>query len=386
MKRNAPKTLRRDAGLLRRDTTAGARRAVFRLVTPVVDRHGTIIRPDGVRLDAHKAAGSPFLWMHQSGGGFEAPPPDVVIGRVVEYQQSKEALDITVLFDDDGETGLATKCWRKVEAGLLRSVSIGCAVLSVEKGKAPDGRGVDVYTETELWEASLVIIGSNPEALRLDRAAALRALDSLKETKRMDKAALCKMLGIAEDADRETAEAALVKYLTETGDDADARKAAAAALDEHFPESPEGKDETRAEGEGEEVEALKSALEETRAALKAAQAAQAAAPAPEKAADEAAKREAALTKDVQRWIDEGRIPAEKRAHYLARHREGKAASVIKHLPPGTYKQQQRLASGKVGTPVKVDTPAPAQGEAGKAPSLVQRFAMQQRAELGIKQN
>ena len=380
MKRNAPKTLRRDAGLLRRDT-AGARRATFRLVTPVIDRHGTIILPEGVKLDSHKRAGSPFLWMHQSGDGFSAPPPDVLIGKVVEYVQSPQALDITAEFFDDGPGGLATKCWDRVQAGLLRSVSIGCAVLRAETRQV-DGRAVEVYTETELWEASLVIIGSNPEALRLDRAAALRALDSLKETKRMDKQALCKMLGIDEGADRETAEKALVKYLCETSDDVDARKAAAAALDEHFPESASGEDLSRAEGEvkDEEMEALKGALEETRAALVKAQAAQVEAP---KVADEAAKREAALAKDVQRWIDEGRIPTEKRDHYLKLHRANKAAGVIKHLPPGTFTTAQRLASGKVGTPVKVpELETTAKADPGK--ELVQRFAAQGAAELGLK--
>ena len=375
MKRTAPKTLRRDAGLLRRDTTAGARRATFRLVTPTIDRHGTIIEPAGVKLDAHKRAGSPFLWMHQSGDGFTAPPPDVVIGKVAEYLQTPQAVDITVEFDDDGPQGLATRCWEKVQAGLIRMVSIGCAVLKSET-RTVNGRPVEVYTETELWEASLVIIGSNPEALRLDRAAALRALDKLtKETPVMDKTALCQALGIEETADRETAEKACMEYLVKTGDEPAKREEIVKALDEHFPESAEGEDK------GEEMEALKVALEETRAALVKAQAAQVEAP---KVADEAAKREAALAKDVQRWIDEGRIPTEKRDHYLKLHRSNKAAGVIKHLPPGTFTTAQRLASGKVGTPVKVETPAPAPGETGKAPSLVQRFAAQQRAELGMK--
>ena len=99
MSEKIARTLRRDAGLLRRDITSGARRAVFRLVTPTIDRYQTVIDPQGVMLDEHKAAGSPFLWMHSSGDGFgPAPPPDVVIGRVVEYAQSAAALDITVEF------------------------------------------------------------------------------------------------------------------------------------------------------------------------------------------------------------------------------------------------------------------------------------------------
>jgi len=377
----ASKQLRRNANLLRRDTASGVRRAVFRLCTPAIDRHGTVILPEGVQLDAHKAAGSPFLWMHESGGFGAAPPPDVVIGRVVEYAQSAAALDITVEFADDGPQGLASRCWEKVQAGLLRMVSIGCSVVASETRKV-GGQDVTVFTRSELWEASLVIVGSNREALRLDRAAAIRALDSLKEIPKMDKSALCQLLGIAEDADRETAEAGLIKYLSETSDDADARKAAAAALDECFPESPEGEDMTRSEdGKDEELEALRAANVELSRALSAAQAARAATPPAAKVASDAATKEAALGKEVDQWITEGRIKREERASWLDKHRAGKAAKVVRHLPVGTWTTSRSIAQSP-GAAVKVETPA-ANGEASKTPSLMQRFAAQQRAEHGL---
>lgn len=380
--KTSPQTLRRNASLLRRDTASGARRATFRLVTPAVDRHGTVILPEGVDITAHKAAGSPFLWMHESGGGFgAAPPPDVVIGKVVEYAQSAAALDITVEFADDGPQGLASRCWEKVQAGLLRMVSIGCSVIASETRKV-NGQDVMVFTRSELWEASLVIIGSNREALRLDRAAALRALNALEKTP-MDKAALIKLLGIAEDADRETAEAALVKYLCETDASADDRKAAAAALDEHFPESASGEDETRSESEDkDELEAMRAANAELQRALAAAQAARAAAPPAAKVADDAAKREAALAKDVDQWIAEGKVKREERATWLEKHRAGKAAKVVRHLPAGAWTTSQRLATAPGA---KVDPPAAPSKAPGKeqAPSLVQRFADQQRAEHGL---
>lgn len=171
-------------------------------------------------------------------------------------------------------------------------------------------------------------------------------------------------------------------YLVKT-DDADARKAAAAALDEHFPESLEGEDETRSEdGKDEELEALRGANAELTKALTAAQAARAAAPPAAKVADDAAKREAALGKDVDQWITEGRIKREERATWLEKHRAGKAAKVVRHLPAGAWTTSQRLATAPGA---KVDPPA-AQGQApGKeqAPSLVQRFADQQRAEHGL---
>lgn len=52
---------------------------------------------------------------------------------------------------------------------------------------------------------------------------------------------------------------------------------------------------------------------------------------------DAQRREAALTKDVDQWIAEGRIPADRRDHYLKLHRSGKAAGIVKYLPRGTFK-------------------------------------------------
>ena len=343
-------TLRRDAGVL----SVGNRRATFRLVTPAVDRHGTVIEPQGIVLDSHKAAGSPFLWMHQSGEGFSgAPDPDVVIGRVVEYLQSPQALDIVVEFDSDGPQGLASRCWAKVQSGLLRSVSIGCSVIESET-RTVAGQSVPVYTRTELVEASLVIIGSNREALRLDRAAALRELSNM-ETK-MDMQALCKMLGIEESATREEAEKACMDYLVKT-DDGEARKSAAAALDEHFPESAAGEDKSRADASQTEVEELRAANQMLTKALDEAKQGQGKAESDAKEATErAVKREAKIVADVDGWISEGRVQRAARDEYIAKHRQGKAAGIVRHIPAGAFTTGQRLSGGAVGSPV-TDLPA-----------------------------
>ena len=147
--------------------TSSQRRVWFRLVTRDIDRHGTIIEPAGVDMAAFRA-NPVFLWMHDSGGGEVTPPPDVVIGRVTNFDQSVDALDIEVEFDDDGD-GLAATCFRKVKDGFLRMVSIGCNVLEEETVQIGTHK-VPVYTRTELLECSLVIIGSNRGALKLDRS------------------------------------------------------------------------------------------------------------------------------------------------------------------------------------------------------------------------
>lgn len=348
----AIKNVRRNATLLHRDA-AGARRATFRLCTPAVARDGMVLLPEGIDLTAHKLAGSPFVWCH------DTSDPDNAIGKVVEYKQSPEALDIVVDFDDDGPQGLASRCWAKVQADLIRSVSIFAAAIATETRQI-GGRAVLVVTRSELQEASLVIVGSDRGAVRLDRAAVLRALDTLtKEPKSMDKAELAKTLGIGEDADREAAEAAVMKYLA--GDD-EGKQAIVKALDECYPEpapaagEPAERAADAEKGKDEEVEALRAANTELTRALAAAQAAQAAAPKAEQVAAEAVKREAKIAADVDAWIAEGRVQRAARAEYLEKHRNGKAAAIVRNIPAGAWTTGQRLSGGNVGTEV-TDLPA-----------------------------
>lgn len=345
------KVLRRDAALLSAD---GPRRAKFRLASFSVDRHGTIIDPAGVDCSAHQRSGAPFLWLHQSGddAGWQQPDPEVVIGKVVEYLRSPEALDIVVEFDDDGSAGLATRCWGKVQRGLLKAVSIGCQPLAAEE-RTIGGRRVTVYTKSELWEASLVIVPSNRDALKLDRAACMRALDAL-ENKRMDKSALMEKIGVEETADREAVEKACMAYLVKTDEPSEKRAEVVKALDEHFPEPAKPAEKSAEGGEGkEEIEAVKSALEETRAALKAARSAATGA---EAAAKAAAEREAKIGAEVDAWISEGRIARSARDKYLNLHRSGKAQKIVAHLEPGTYLPEASLRdSGATVTLPEVTT-------------------------------
>ena len=77
---------------------------------------------------------------------------------------------------------------------------------------------------------------------------------------------------------------------------------------------------------------------------------------PQDIAAAAVKREAALAADVDKWIAEGRVRREKRDEYIAKHRNGKAAAIVRNIPAGAWTAGQRLAGGAVGTPVD-DLPA-----------------------------
>ena len=154
------------------------RRKWFRLVTPAKDNHGTIILPDGGDLSRHRELGSPWLWGHASSRNAigDMPSPDVVVGHVVEYRQSREALDCLVQFDEDATdpSALCNKVWRKVEKGLIRACSVGMIPL-----EAPDeSDGVPTYRRWQLLEGSVVIVGSNPQSLVLSREQATVLLDA----------------------------------------------------------------------------------------------------------------------------------------------------------------------------------------------------------------
>lgn len=315
----------------------------FRLGSDAIDDQGTVICPDGVK----EIIGKPWIWHHQSGKDRlgRAPDPSVVIGRIVDFEQDRKRLDVKVQFDMADE--LAATIFRKAKDGFLPQCSIGIDPERLKKEtREINGRKVLHYTESVLIEGSSVICASNPDARVIDRAAALRLVRAMqtRETP-MEKSEFLAKLGLAEDATpgREEVEAAAMKYLAETEDGADVRKAVVAAMDELFPESdPEKADK------GEEVEALRAAMGELKEELARAQAqaqAKDKGEDPKAVEERAARRERELTAEVDGWIREGRIPFGKRDHYLGLHRAGKAAPIVRELDPGTFTSGQRLRDG-----------------------------------------
>ena len=149
----------------------------MRLVTPALDGHGTRFDPMGGDLSEHRK-NPVWLWGHGSTRNALGDPPDPrwVIGRVVDYDQRAESLDVLVEFDTEPFADLV---FQKIAKGLLRACSVGAIPIKTEDVEE-DGRKVPTFTRWTLKEGSSVIIGSNPEALTLSREAAecmLRALD-----------------------------------------------------------------------------------------------------------------------------------------------------------------------------------------------------------------
>jgi len=160
----------------------------FRLVTPAKDSHGTVILPQ--KGQTRDFSNNPvFLWMHSHGPKKISPitpPPDVVIGKVVEIAQDDRALDILVHFDVEDTMG--AQCYGKVKRGFIRAVSVGFdgepvlrEVTELEASLWPGcrvGEKLPVFEDWTLVEASLVIIPSNREALGMSPVQAMmRALE-----------------------------------------------------------------------------------------------------------------------------------------------------------------------------------------------------------------
>lgn len=383
------------------DREAGDRRIWFRLVTPEPDRDRTITLPEGVRMDRFMR-NPVFCWNHpiSTKDGSEPPPapPEAVIGRVVSYEQSAAALDILVDFAPEAVNPQAEVCYQMVRAGYLGAVSYCGPEMRREDRTYGEAGVIPTIVESELWEASLVIVPSNPGAQVLSRAlsalAALRAADtppppaepaaprtSPAETtpsaKRgsMERDEFNSKLGLpGEGADRKVASKALDRYMDTTADGAEQRAMMRTAFEAHYPDGeggahkePDGDEGAAAKAaEGEEKPADKEPEakaaddldkeedpETLRAAVRMAQRAAAVRPAGAAGAD------AKIAAEVDEMIRDGRIERDpaRRAEAITLHAKGKLLPALRAagIKPGTFTTSQRLGSPRVGTPTEVAT-------------------------------
>lgn len=307
------------------------RKVRFLASTSQKDRHGTIVSPTGIQTDSF-LKNPVFLWSHKSGGPLQSCDPEDVIGRVTSLSVSDAGLEIEVEFAAVELNPKADRCLSLVKAGFLNAVSIG--FIPVESHS--DGDAI-IHDKIELLEISLVVVGSNSDAL------ALRQLISIsKRSALMTRAEACKKLGVDEDASAEDRKRALREYQDSTDDDAATRKAVREASDEDEDEDKK-KDEDD-EGTRAAIAALTSELQAAKAEI--AQVAE---------QRQAAEKDAEQTKWVDKVIAEGRWSPAKRAELLDLAKKGIAESTVRHIPAGTFTRQARIFEG--GNPVSA---APAQ--------------------------
>tara|TARA_R110000824_G_scaffold207539_2_gene392973 strand:+ start:55 stop:675 length:621 start_codon:yes stop_codon:yes gene_type:complete len=143
----------------------------FRASTSELDRHGTIVEPDGI--DTKNFSNNPiFMWGHDAyGSGDKTPDLENVLGRVVDFKKSNDSFDVGVEWAKHERAVMARDL---VKAGFLSGVSVG--FIPDPEGmttRSVEGSEVPVYTRTELVEVSLVPVPSNPNAIAIMRSLKL---------------------------------------------------------------------------------------------------------------------------------------------------------------------------------------------------------------------
>jgi len=119
--------------------------------TPETDRVGDIVDPMGARF----AKSIPLLWQHQH---------DKPVGTAEFGKATRSGIPFTASIAKIAEAGplkdLVDMAWQSVKAKLVRGVSIGFRALGYEP---LEGGGLK-FTETEIYELSLVTIPANASA------------------------------------------------------------------------------------------------------------------------------------------------------------------------------------------------------------------------------
>ena len=251
-----------------------SRRASF-AVLPALDAHGTVVPASGLRLERF-LANPVFCWMHRTGDTeARSADPDDVIGTVTDLRVEGDRLLFSVVF---GTHDLADRCFRAVVEKRINACSISFNPIR----QHVEGDAV-IIDEAELIEISLVIIGSNPEAL---------ALRSFIEAKTRMNPEILKKLGLEDGAGAGDILIALAQYLAKTDEDKALVDEVVKMLPEHSKASEgaetaaqEATDEERTKRDGDvlaEVKKLAARMDEIEkrtapssiaAAVRAAQAA-----------------------------------------------------------------------------------------------------------------
>jgi len=131
----------------------------FEINNDEIDRHRTIIEPEGLRVEHFRDDNPVVLWQH----GIDPMRGELPIGRVeqLNYNESRNAWIARIRFNEDD---FSQRIRQMVDDGYLNMSSIQFDPNGSEM-REEDGDRVRVYTDAELLEVSIVSIGSNRGAL-----------------------------------------------------------------------------------------------------------------------------------------------------------------------------------------------------------------------------
>jgi HK97 family phage prohead protease len=134
----------------------------FVISTAGMDRHGTVISPDGWDLSNFKR--NPIMAFQHNTGSTD---PDDIIGTWDIRVEGGQLLGKPI-YEPEDLNPKADKIRRKVEHGTLRAVSVGFIPREWHWGDEKKGEKRDVLylDKNELLEVSIVAVPSNPDALK----------------------------------------------------------------------------------------------------------------------------------------------------------------------------------------------------------------------------
>lgn len=140
------------------------REAEFVISTEALDSYNTVFKIDGWDLTRYEK-NPVVLYAHRSW----SDDPDAVIGTsVVTVDTKNKQLIAKVRFETEEVNEKADKIFKKVMAGTLRMASVGAIPLEWRMGDESKGEDKNVlyFTKSQLYEWSIVPVGSNPDALK----------------------------------------------------------------------------------------------------------------------------------------------------------------------------------------------------------------------------
>lgn len=124
-----------------------------------LDRHGDRVLPSAFKKRLALFKSNPVILaghLHRAG---DATP--TVVGKAVDVWVDGKGLWAVIEF---ATTPLAEQYWQLYKGGFMRAVSVGFRVIEF-RTELEGGRHIDVITEAELLEISLVAVPANPSAI-----------------------------------------------------------------------------------------------------------------------------------------------------------------------------------------------------------------------------
>lgn len=129
-----------------------------RLTNDKLNSYGTRVLTEGMDIEQYER-NPVMLWMHQRGE---------VIGTLSDIR--KEHGEVTAQLNFDEASELSQRCKKQWEFGSLRMVSVGIDIVAWDDNPqlAVEGQTMATITKSKLTEVSVVDIGANDDAIRLN--------------------------------------------------------------------------------------------------------------------------------------------------------------------------------------------------------------------------